>query len=139
LAAMSYESAYSRLPPGQLGAIAGRSTGFTDAQNLGSLVFLLPYVEQDAIARKIETSMDLSSLGNRPTPAGSQGWWNSANDFGLSFSRIKSFICPSDEVLSATETTNGAGIIIMSNPRSIGTNLITIEFFTCGSKYDIGK
>src|SRR3954471_14841535 len=45
LAAMSYESAYSRLPPGQLGAVAGRSTGFTDAQQLGSLVFLLPYVE----------------------------------------------------------------------------------------------
>jgi type II secretory pathway pseudopilin PulG len=139
LGAMSFESAYSRLPPGQLGAIVGRSTGFTDGQHLGSLVFLLPYIEQDAIARKIETSMDLNSLGSRPVPSGSQGWWNSANDFGLSFSRIKSFICPSDEVLSATETQNGAGIILMPNPRTVGTNLITIEFFVSGSRYDIGK
>src|SRR5437763_4544523 len=79
LGAMSYESAYGKLPPGQLGAIPGQSGGFTDGQQLGSLVFILPYVEQDAIARKIETSMDLNSLGNRP---GKQAWWNSSTDFG---------------------------------------------------------
>ena len=31
LGAMSYESAYGRLPPGQLGAMAGRSRDFFDA------------------------------------------------------------------------------------------------------------
>jgi prepilin-type N-terminal cleavage/methylation domain-containing protein len=137
LGAMSFESAYSRLPPGQLGGINGRSRDFFDAQCLGSLVFILPYIEQDAIFRKIETSMDLNTLGNRPTPTGEQGWWRSSVDFGLSFSKIKSFICPSDEVVSAMDTANGAGINLM--PTSFGGDGLTIGFLTGGSRYDIGK
>src|SRR5689334_3935686 len=91
LGAMSFESAYGRLPPGQLNAIAGRSTGFFDAQGFGALVFILPYVEQDAIARQLQTNMDLNTLGNR---TGNQFWSSSANDFGLSQSKIKTFMCP---------------------------------------------
>jgi prepilin-type N-terminal cleavage/methylation domain-containing protein len=140
LGAMSFESAYGRLPPGQLGAINGRSRDFFDAQSYGSLVYILPYVEQDAIARQLTNSLDLGSLGNRPTPAGEQGWWRSSVDFGLSFSRIKSFICPSDEVISATETSNGAGIMgPLPNPTTPGTATITIGFLSGGNRYDIGK
>jgi prepilin-type N-terminal cleavage/methylation domain-containing protein len=140
LGAMSYESAYGRLPPGQLGAIAGRSRDFFDAQSYGMLVFILPYVEQDAIARQLANTLDLTSLGNRPTPAGSQGWWSSATDFGLSFSRIKTFMCPSDEVLSATETANGAGIMgPLPSPLTPGTNTITIGYLSGGNRYDVGK
>src|SRR5207249_10799750 len=84
-----------------------------------------------------ETSMDLNTLGNRPTPADQQGWWRSSTDFGLSFSRIKSFICPSDEVVSAMDTVNGAGINL--TPSSPGSDSLTIGFLTGGSKYDIGK
>jgi len=137
LGAMSYESAYSRLPPGMLAAIAGRSRDFFDAQCIGSLVFILPYVEQDAIARQLTTSLDLNSLGNRPTPADSQGWWRSSVDFGLSFSRIKTFICPSDEVVSATETSSGAGINLANT--SVGGDGFTIGFLNNGNRYDIGK
>src|SRR5439155_4665088 len=140
LGAMSYESAYGRLPPAQLGAITGRSRDFFDAQSYGFLVFILPYVEQDAIARQLTNTLDLNSLGNRPTPADQQGWWRSSTDFGLSFSRIKTFICPSDEVQSAMDTVNGAGIEgPMPNPLDLGTNAITIGYLSGGNRYDIGK
>jgi len=133
LAAMNFESAFGRLPPGQLGYIPGQSAGFFDCQGLGSLVFLLPYLEQDAIARQLQTSLDLNTIGNRP---GNQLWSNSSVDFGLAFSKIKGLICPSDEVISATEASNGAGINLL--PASPGTNTITIGFFTGGSKNDLG-
>src|SRR4051812_22414288 len=97
-----------------------------------SLVFILPYVERDAIARQLTTSLDLNTLGNRPTPADRQGWWNSSTDFGLSFSRIKTFMCPADEVLSATETTTGAAINLA--PPSPGTNTVLIGFFNGGNR-----
>src|SRR5437868_6259658 len=140
LGAMSYESAYGRLPPGQLGAIGGRSRDFFDAQSYGLLVFLLPYVEQDAIARQLTNTLDLNSLGNRPTPADQQGWWRSSTDFGLSFSRIKTFLCPSDEVISSKDTVNGAGIEgPMPNPLSPGTATITLGYLSGGQNYDIGK
>jgi len=136
LGAMSYESAYGRLPPGELAGIPGVSSGFFDAQCIGSLVFILPYVEQDAIYRQIQTSLDVNTTGNRP---GSQGWWNSDADFGLSFSKIKSFICPSDEVISATETSNGACIMNLADPLTPGTNAVTYSWFSNGNRYDIGK
>jgi prepilin-type N-terminal cleavage/methylation domain-containing protein len=140
LGAMSYESAYGRLPPAQLGSITGRSRDFFDNQSYGFLVFILPYVEQDAIARQLTNTLDLNSLGNRPTPADQQGWWRSSTDFGLSFSRIKTFMCPSDEVISATETVNGAGIEgPMPDPTTPGTNAITIGYLSGGNRYDIGK
>src|ERR1044071_7728697 len=53
LGAMSYESAYNRLPPGVLGAIDGQSRDSQDAQYFGCLTFILPYVEHDAIFRKL--------------------------------------------------------------------------------------
>src|SRR5437868_1243676 len=107
LGAMSFESAYNRLPPGQLANVPGMSRDSQDAQWFGSLVFILPYVEQDAIFRKLETSMDVNTLGNRPVPEGQQGWWRSANDYALAQSKIKTFMCPSDEVVSALETSSG--------------------------------
>jgi hypothetical protein len=120
--------------------MTGRSRDFFDAQSFGFLVFILPYVEQDAIARQLTNTLDLNSLGNRPTPAGEQGWWRSNTDFGLSFSRIKTFICPSDEVLSAMDTVNGAGIMgPLPNPTEPGTNAITIGYLSGGNRYDIGK
>lgn len=70
LAAHNFESTYGILPPGQLGAYPGssatdplRSTGVFDAQCFGSLVFLLPYVEQENIYKKFTIGFDLKSKG----------------------------------------------------------------------------
>jgi type II secretory pathway pseudopilin PulG len=134
LGAMSFESAYGRLPPGVLGPIPGRSRDSQDAQFLGSLVFILPYVEQDAIFRKIETSMDLGTLGNRPVPSGEQGWWRSNNDYALSQSKIKTFMCPSDEIVSALETSSGVVVLMPMSGNSISGTV-----FTNGNTRDIGK
>src|SRR5260221_3642112 len=45
LASMNYESANGTLPPGNLGGNA--TTGFFGGQCVGSLFFLLPYIEQN--------------------------------------------------------------------------------------------
>ena len=70
LGAMNYESSYGVLPPGQLGQLTGQSptannsSGFFDCQNVGSLVFLLSYVEQDNIRRQITISLGLTDKGS---------------------------------------------------------------------------
>ena len=145
LGAHNYESANGVLPPGYLGPMAGRSTGgFFDAQWFSSLVFILPYVEQENIYRQLVTSKDLKSIGNRP---GAQAWWNVNPDWSLAWSKISTFQCPSDDVDAATSTTpnpstGASGAIIAMGPDSSAgavTNAMTYGWFTGGNQYDVGK
>jgi len=72
LAAHSYHDANNGLPPAR------------DAMNLSTHVFLLPYIEQDNLFRQIDLNSQYNSASNavaRATP-------------------VKTFICPSDPVVS---------------------------------------
>ena len=145
LAAHSYESALGYFPPGYLGPLntvapgtaagTGGSTGFFDAQWIGSLVFLLPYIEQDAIGRQLITSKDLASKGGV-----NPSWWQKNPDWSLAFAKIKPFRCPSDDVSSATGTTNGCMIAMGPNVTYpvTPTNAITGGYFGSGNQYDLG-
>src|SRR5262245_12658360 len=63
LAAHSYDAAHGKLPPGYLGPLPNRhrDPAFDVSQELpriqivGVLVFLLPYLEQDNIARQMKS------------------------------------------------------------------------------------
>jgi prepilin-type N-terminal cleavage/methylation domain-containing protein len=140
LGAHNYESAYGVLPPGYLGILKGGddpdSTGFFDAQWLGSLVFVLPYIEQENIYRQLTTNKDLRRKFTPPST--SPGWWTRNPDWSLAHSKIKTFICPSDPVTTATATTNGC-MIAMGPNMPWPTNAITGGFFTAGNQYDLGK
>ena len=135
LGAMNYESAYGVLPPGNLGPMTTSTGGFFDAQWVGSLVFILPYVEQDNIYRQLTTSRDLSSIG--PTP---RGWWAVNPDWSLAWSKIKTFRCPADNINGASETVNGCMVAIGLNvyPAGTTTNAITGGYFGGGNIYDLG-
>ena len=136
LAAHNYESANGRLPPGNLGGNA--STGFYGGQSVGSLFFILPYVEQDNLFKKFTGQYSLETTVAFPSiPA--TNWWNANPDFSLSYTKIKTYKCPSDPVTSATQTTNGAMIMAMADPSVAGgTNACTYAWFSGGNAYDIG-
>jgi prepilin-type N-terminal cleavage/methylation domain-containing protein len=132
LGAHGYESANGYFPPGYLGMLLtgpNQSTGFFDAQWVGSLVFILPHIEQDNIFRPLQTNRDLNVK--------TSGWWTRNPDWSLAFSKIKTFQCPSNDVATATATVNGAGCAYgVNTPHP--SNAITIGYFVGGNQYDLG-
>ncbi|MCS7020760.1 MAG: DUF1559 domain-containing protein [Gemmataceae bacterium] len=103
LAAHNYESANNRLPPGFLGPMPtdlpfGTDTGIHtinyNAQTIGTLVFLLPFVEQDNLFRQLMAGAPSDYLDpDRSYPA----YWNYPSFWNNKGARIKTFLCPSDD------------------------------------------
>jgi prepilin-type N-terminal cleavage/methylation domain-containing protein/prepilin-type processing-associated H-X9-DG protein len=105
LAAMNYESAYGRLPPGYLGpkpnwhypddSANGQMKCF-NASHVGVLYYLLPFVEQDNIARQCRSISDVNHDFPYPAPANNlPQWWRIQPDWTLAHTNIKTFRCPS--------------------------------------------
>ncbi len=106
LAAHNYESANQVLPPGYLGPLR-QCTGTpdlfcssspADGQLVGTLVFMLPYVEQENIYRGF-SGINLNVKSKSPAPnsdwvAGNPG----SAHWIASFNQIKTFLCPSDPI-----------------------------------------
>jgi prepilin-type processing-associated H-X9-DG protein len=72
------------------------------------LVFLLPYLEQAALYKQISMNWE---TGHDPNPPNNPWtWWNlqsppapdSLHNFNLARTRIKAFVCPSDDPYSST-------------------------------------
>jgi prepilin-type N-terminal cleavage/methylation domain-containing protein/prepilin-type processing-associated H-X9-DG protein len=135
LASMNYESANGVLPPGNLGG--NSSTGFFGGQCVGSLFFLLPYIEQNNLFSQFTGQYTITTFIAFPT-SGNQQWWTTNPDVSLAFAKIKTYKCPSDTVTSATQTQNGVIIQAMPDPSNPGTNGCTYGWFTGGNQYDIG-
>jgi prepilin-type N-terminal cleavage/methylation domain-containing protein len=93
LACQNYDSTYGRLPPGYLGPIPNEQlyNGHPERmQQIGVLVYLLPYVEQANLRRQLHFDPDPSHLG----PA----WYTDPTNWQLAQTRVRSFECPSDNV-----------------------------------------
>src|SRR5262245_28787270 len=100
LAANAFNAANGRLPPGYA-AHTQRITTFSigepgvpwqgnpSASWVGCLVYLLPYLEQDVLFRQFKGSMDVNK------PSGPAYW--SSPDEPLMYTKIDTFICPSDD------------------------------------------
>ena len=134
LASHNYESANGVLPPGNLGGDA--TTGFFGGQCVGSLFFLLPYIEQDALRNQFRGQYTLETY--YAFPPNDRQWWTNNPDVSLAFAKIKTYKCPSDPITSATQTANGAMIQAIPDPASPGTNACTYGWFTNGNQYDFG-
>ena len=107
LAAMNYESANGRFPPGLLSeALRTQSLkeGFDsgedgEPQELGILVHLLPFIEANNVADLIEPTLNPDRFGN---DGAGEGFWGDYNEAGgrntrfASLFKIPSFECPSD-------------------------------------------
>jgi prepilin-type N-terminal cleavage/methylation domain-containing protein len=114
LAALNFESAYKRLPPGTLLCAVNSTTGaiypdplateFDSHSGVGHLVHLFPYMEQTAIyngiAQHCNLNVDSNGLG---AATGSEAqrlnryWWtNDPGAWDFVHNRIPSLLCPSD-------------------------------------------
>jgi len=102
LAAHNYHSANGMFPPGSLGSDLPRNLnpGSPCLNNpwVGTLAFLLPYLEQENIFRQLQIDWNVDrppNTGAGPGSSSSAYWLNTTN-FNLGRSRISNFLCPSD-------------------------------------------
>ncbi len=101
LGAHNYQSTHSKLPPGFLGAapVFGAGGNFNNYQHVGVLVYLLPYVEQDNLYRQIQSAVPADYLDPEkvyPIWSSYPAVWTAAQ------TRIKGFLCPSDDPYTAS-------------------------------------
>jgi prepilin-type N-terminal cleavage/methylation domain-containing protein len=101
IAAHDYQSANNQLPPGYLGLmnpIQKEPNGdppqyIYTAQYVGTLAFLLPYVEQDNVARVMMSGVPADYLSVKAVYA---PWFGYSSTWTAAQSRVKPFLCPSD-------------------------------------------
>jgi prepilin-type N-terminal cleavage/methylation domain-containing protein len=104
LATHAYHDVNLTLPPGIVGhpTDATANTGFTfGAACVGVLTFCLPYMEQTNIYNQLKVMQPANLSGTTP-------WWGYNPDFTLAQTKIKSFLCPSDD---PTQSVNGTFVI----------------------------
>ena len=108
LAAANYDATTGHLPPGYLGPTPGltehpypTSPDYYSYQWVGSLTYLLPYVEQDAIYQRFQAGVpaDYLSVSRVYAP-----WWSYDSAVAAAQAPVKTFLCPSD---SPDENTTG--------------------------------
>lgn len=95
IASHNYHNDYLRLPPGNYGHLAAPDTD-PNAQYAGTLVDLLPYLEQDNVQKMLLLELGLKK--------GDLNWWLRSQNYQAALTRMKMFKCPSDTL---DETTTG--------------------------------
>jgi len=143
LAAHNFESANGRLPTGWIGPKVPWVYGVPDLSktpNYGVLALMLPYMEQDAIYRKFTKSTAPDAPENViPPGASGPNWFDDNPDWSLAFARIKTFICPSDELSTVADSTSGP-MLNIACPSSSGANSTGgLYFATNTPDVDLGK
>lgn len=104
IAGHQFHDIQERLPPGYLGPIPHDTwpAHMNDNQYLGSLVYLLPYLEQQKVYKLIDTSTELDKVDI--------SWWSKSSTVAAASSKLKIFMCP-----SATPYVNPLGITATVN------------------------
>src|SRR5438445_8586734 len=108
VAAHNYHSAYGKLPPGYDGPSPNVDYPFDghltngNPKFIGSLVYLLPYVEQAPIYQQLRTVNDSSYTGT---------WWGTNPDWTLAHSTIPIYLCPSDPADKGNVTGGSAALM----------------------------
>jgi prepilin-type N-terminal cleavage/methylation domain-containing protein len=112
LAAANYESTNGVLPPGINGAVV---TMNPPGSGLGTLAYLLPYVEQDAVYKLFPNQM--FSLTN----GGAAGqMWSTNGSWAASQVRIKSYVCPADNPY-VTNLSGGTSVFTYVDEKTLTT------------------
>ena len=102
LAAMNYESANGKFPPGLLDEALGSQTNSNgQPQELSILVHLLSFIEANNLADLVEPTLSPDRFGNDGTGVGFWGDYNDAGGRSTRFAsqfKVSSFECPSDQL-----------------------------------------
>jgi type II secretory pathway pseudopilin PulG len=88
-AALSFEGIHDRLPPGWLGPQPSVEVAPFDDQFVGTLVFLLPYLENRDIADDIPINIKLSESAPK--------WWSDERAVQVAKQHVSGFQCPSSD------------------------------------------
>lgn len=121
LAAHNYDSTYGSLPPGYLSykptMVADAPSVDNNFQNVGVLVYLLPFLELNTISSQLKVNLDRTVY----TLPGSTPWWDydpppKYFDWQLAQAQIKVFMCPSDDI-------SGDPTPSSSDPSGIGASM----------------
>jgi prepilin-type N-terminal cleavage/methylation domain-containing protein len=138
LAAQNFHDTYGRLPPGYCGTNSFTGPGYSNTQWLGTIPFLLPYVEQQNIYDQIQTVKDpmqpTSNAQQNPWPTGSVPvWWGLASDWNAAQTRVNAFLCPSTNPYSST----GGTFALLHTYGLDGSGTLTGAYF--GGSNQIGR
>jgi prepilin-type N-terminal cleavage/methylation domain-containing protein len=109
LASHNFESAHKKLPPAVLGSLLPRNltpgSPFMSNPWVGTLAFLLPYLEQESLYNQLQVDWNVKDSMNTGTGT-SAAWWLNPVNFQLAQTRIAGFLCPSDNLNDETPTYN---------------------------------
>ncbi|QJW95854.1 DUF1559 domain-containing protein [Frigoriglobus tundricola] len=143
LAAMNYESSYGILPPGinySPNSNNGANSAYVGGGPFtGVLVYLLPYVEQTATFNLIpQAYLTLNTTQGAwayNTPPYSSDGNHTGYGFVPAYTRIKTYLCPSDSAQNATPST---GIIdaYWAGGNSPSTYYVAIDYCPDGSFFN---
>lgn len=137
IAAHNYHGDYGRLPPGYLGPIpneqaipAAASPLPNNCQQIGVLAILLPYMEQDNLAKQIvdpvapyaPMNIDLKSVGLPWYYPGA-----SNPNFAVAQAKVKAFLCPSDTQFDATVGVT-VSLHVYNNNVGFGYNITFVPY-----------
>ncbi|MFP6612063.1 MAG: DUF1559 domain-containing protein [Pirellulales bacterium] len=86
-AALSYEGIHDRLPPGWLGPKPSGKVGPFKDPFIGTLAYLLPYLESKDLSDDILVNKDLSKSGPK--------WWSDESTVEAAKTHVPVFQCPS--------------------------------------------
>lgn len=140
LAAHNYESTFGNLPPGYHGPkphVDYPNTGHLNengangpmAKWVGSIVYLLPYIEQDNLYRPLRTMNDMTYLG---------AWWETNPDWTLAHATIPILLCPADPV-NPGEITGGCAALIHSFDAGPPDGIEGVVMYYFPGYFDLGK
>jgi prepilin-type N-terminal cleavage/methylation domain-containing protein len=110
LACHNYESAHGTLPPGYLGPIPNERDYDPDTnriQHVGLLVYLLPYVEQEALYRGLQVELNRELTG--------AAWFTIAANRNLAQTTVRVFQCPADDLTDAS----AMGTVVAYHPYNV--------------------
>jgi prepilin-type N-terminal cleavage/methylation domain-containing protein len=109
LAAHNFESSNGRLPPGYIGSKLPRdlnpTSPFMKNAWIGTLCYLLPYLEQENVYKQLQVDFNVDTPMDKGTGTATAWWLNPVN-FNLAKTRIKTFLCPSDNLDDETPVYN---------------------------------
>ena len=95
LAALNYEGVHKKLPPGYLGSAPTAAMNTSTNQWVGTLAFLLPYVEQENLYKQMTSTLPVHYMDHiKVHPP----WWTNTNAWQASHKTVPIFICPADGV-----------------------------------------
>ncbi|HKB42456.1 MAG TPA: DUF1559 domain-containing protein [Gemmataceae bacterium] len=123
IAAHSHNDQKGALPPGGLGSTPGDPNGasgggsFFAYRHTGLLPFLLPFVEQDNIYKRVPASFFATPY----TATGPGGWWNDPNAWAMAQTKVPTFLCSADNPESSS-----VGTFVIYWPYAVGPNTGTM-------------